>query len=60
MRNRKAHIIVFKSLQDQWPDNGSYDGWWGHDTLPKLNYVKNLRNWKITFIEIGKMGVSSV
>lgn len=22
----------------EWPNNGSYDGWWGHDTLPKLNY----------------------
>ena len=22
----------------RWPYNGSYDGWWGHDTLPKLNY----------------------
>jgi alpha-glucosidase len=21
-----------------WPDNDSYDGWWGHNTLPKLNY----------------------
>lgn len=21
-----------------WPYNKSYDGWWGHDTLPKLNY----------------------
>ena len=21
-----------------WPYNGAYDGWWGHDTLPKLNY----------------------
>ncbi len=21
-----------------WPYNGTYDGWWGHDTLPKLNY----------------------
>ena len=21
-----------------WPYNTSYDGWWGHDTLPKLNY----------------------
>ncbi|MGN0373591.1 MAG: glycoside hydrolase family 13 protein [Enterocloster sp.] len=21
-----------------WPENGTYDGWWGHDTLPKLNY----------------------
>lgn len=24
--------------KDQWPYNTSYDGWWGHDTLPKLNY----------------------
>ena len=24
--------------QNRWPYNGSYDGWWGHDTLPKLNY----------------------
>ncbi len=21
-----------------WPYNNAYDGWWGHDTLPKLNY----------------------
>ena len=21
-----------------WPYNGHYNGWWGHDTLPKLNY----------------------
>lgn len=24
--------------ENQWPYNGNYDGWWGHDTLPKLNY----------------------
>ncbi|MCI8727633.1 MAG: glycoside hydrolase family 13 protein [Hungatella sp.] len=24
--------------EDGWPGNKSYDGWWGHDTLPKLNY----------------------
>ena len=24
--------------QDGWPDNDSYEGWWGHNTLPKLNY----------------------
>ncbi|MCR5033711.1 MAG: glycoside hydrolase family 13 protein [Lachnospiraceae bacterium] len=22
----------------EWPYNTTYDGWWGHDTLPKLNY----------------------
>ena len=24
--------------ETKWPDNDTYDGWWGHDTLPKLNY----------------------
>lgn len=24
--------------QNAWPYNHTYDGWWGHDTLPKLNY----------------------
>ncbi len=24
--------------QDEWPYNSHYDGWWGFDTLPKLNY----------------------
>lgn len=28
----------FQFNADAWPDNKSYDGWWGHDTLPKLNY----------------------
>lgn len=22
----------------EWPYNPYYDGWWGHDTLPKLSY----------------------
>ncbi len=24
--------------ENGWPYNGTYDGWWGYDTLPKLNY----------------------
>ncbi len=24
--------------ESAWPDNGSYEGWWGFETLPKLNY----------------------
>ncbi len=24
--------------ENGWPYNSAYDGWWGHDTLPKLNY----------------------
>lgn len=28
----------FQFLEDNWPYNYHYNGWWGHDTLPKLNY----------------------
>lgn len=28
----------FKFREESWPYNEKYDGWWGHDTLPKLNY----------------------
>lgn len=24
--------------ENGWPNNDEYDGWWGHNTLPKLNY----------------------
>lgn len=27
--------------ENAWPYNPSYDGWWGYDTLPKLNYEKS-------------------
>ncbi|MCR4830844.1 MAG: glycoside hydrolase family 13 protein [Pseudobutyrivibrio sp.] len=37
----------FSFFNDSWPDNNSYDGWWSHDTLPKLNYEgsKDLYNY---------------
>lgn len=28
----------FAFYSNNWPYNKDYDGWWGHDTLPKLNY----------------------
>lgn len=31
----------FKFREHQWPRNPHYDGWWGHDTLPKLNYEES-------------------
>ena len=30
-------FFLFKDANG-WPDNDSYEGWWGHNTLPKLNY----------------------
>jgi alpha-glucosidase len=47
----------FKFYSDQWPDNGSYDGWWGHDTLPKLNYEES-RKLEDYIIDIGRKWVS--
>lgn len=29
--------------EHSWPYNEFYDGWWGHDTLPKLNYEDSPR-----------------
>ena len=42
---------------DSWPYNTTYDGWWGHDTLPKLNYEgsRDLTNY---IMQIGKKWVS--
>ncbi|HUM83020.1 MAG TPA: glycoside hydrolase family 13 protein [Lachnospiraceae bacterium] len=32
----------FKFYNDHaWPYNEFYDGWWGHNTLPKLNYEES-------------------
>ncbi len=33
-----AYRSYFDFHDENWPYNASYDGWWGHDTLPKLNY----------------------
>ena len=33
----------FRFGSDQWPYNEDYDGWWGHNTLPKLNYEDSAR-----------------
>ncbi len=47
----------FSFSREQWPYNNSYDGWWGFDTLPKLNYEgsKELEDY---IISIGKKWVS--
>ena len=47
----------FKFYSENWPDNEDYDGWWGHKTLPKLNYEgsKALEDY---IIGIGRKWVS--
>lgn len=46
-----------ESANEKWPYNGSYDGWWGHDTLPKLNY-EGSRELEEYIIRIGRKWVS--
>ncbi len=43
--------------ENKWPYNGSYDGWWGHDTLPKLNF-ENSRHLFDYILYIGRKWVS--
>lgn len=31
----------FRFRRNKWPYNADYDGWWGHETLPKLNYEES-------------------
>lgn len=47
----------FRFWGNHFPYNASYDGWWGHNTLPKLNYEgsRELMNY---ILEIGRKWVS--
>ena len=42
----------------RWPYNDSYDGWWGHETLPKLNY-ENSDTLEQYILNIGTKWVSA-
>ncbi len=43
--------------ENRWPYNNSYDGWWGHDTLPKLNYEGSEELYEY-ILDIGRKWVS--
>lgn len=47
----------FKFREDTWPYNNEYDGWWGHDTLPKLNYEDSDKLYQY-IMDIGRKWVS--
>ncbi len=47
----------FNEQNEAWPYNGSYDGWWGHDTLPKLSY-EDSSELEQYIMDIGKKWVS--
>ena len=39
----RSYFRFFKEGPENWPYNANYDGWWGHDTLPKLNYEDSVK-----------------
>lgn len=43
--------------EHDWPYNPFYDGWWGHDTLPKLYYEQSPKLYNY-IMEIGRKWVS--
>lgn len=46
----------FKDV-NRWPYNPTYDGWWTHDTLPKLNYEASTTLYDY-ILKVGKKWVS--
>lgn len=57
--SRESPYRDFFAFQNQeaWPDNGSYEGWWGLETLPKLNYEGSQELWNYV-LDIGRKWVS--
>ena len=39
----RSYFRFFKEEPGNWPYNTNYDGWWGHDTLPTLNYEDSMK-----------------
>lgn len=56
------YVDYFKFKKDSWPNNESYDSWWGHKTLPKLHFeaseelVNKIMDISRMWIEAGVSG----
>ena len=56
-RDSPYHNFFMFHDENRFPYNTTYDGWWGHDTLPKLNY-ENSRELYEYIMRIGAKWVS--
>ncbi len=54
---KSPYHTFFKFFEEDWPYNYKYDGWWGHDTLPKLNYEESPKLYEY-ILKIAKKWVS--
>ena len=56
---RSPYNTFFKFKDNnKWPYNKTYEGWWGHDTLPKLNYEES-KQLEEYILYIGQKWVSA-
>ncbi len=53
----RSFFHFFNEREEAWPYNADYDGWWGHDTLPKLNYEESQKLFEY-IMHIGRKWVS--
>ncbi|MCF2679175.1 glycoside hydrolase family 13 protein [Faecalicatena contorta] len=53
----RSYFRFFQEDPACWPYNQNYDGWWGHDTLPKLNYEDSTQLEEY-ILEVGRKWVS--
>ena len=42
-RKDSGYRQYFDFQKDDWPDNESYESWWGFSSLPKLNYEQSMQ-----------------
>ena len=56
--NSPYHSFFHFHDRHKWPYNSTYDGWWGHDTLPKLNY-EDSEELQEYILRIGQKWVSA-
>lgn len=53
----RDYFNFFSREGDNWPDNDNYEGWWGHNTLPKLNYEQS-QELEDYILDVGRKWVS--
>ncbi len=53
----RKYFRFYREEDKDWPYNDGYEGWWAHNTLPKLNYEESeqLKNY---ILEVGRKWVS--
>ena len=53
----RNYFNFYSREAENWPDNDNYEGWWGHNTLPKLNYEQS-QELEDYIINVGRKWVS--